>query len=439
MRLLPRRSNRNQELGLLILAGLITGGAYTLVSLGRNASIPANIGPFLGMLFGLLLVAHLALRRFARHSEGMLLPIAALLNGIGFVFITRLKPDLASLQATWTAVGIAAFVLTLVLVPRVRDLARYRYTFAVMGVLLLCLPMVAGSEVNGAKIWVRLGPATFQPGEIAKIVLVIFFAAYLVEKRELLSMATRKVGRVMIPDLKHFGPILLAWGFSLLVMVNLNDLGSSLLLFALFVTVLYVATGRAVYLIISSGMFAVGAYAAFLLFPRVGDRVDVWLNPWADPENTGYQIIQSEFAMSAGGVGGSGLGLGNPDKIPYAYTDFIFSAIGEELGLLGTTAILVCFMLFIGIGLRIALRAVNQFEKLLAAGLTAIVGLQTFIIIGGVIRVIPLTGITLPFVSYGGSSLVTNYILLALLLRLSHDQVAQANEMGSHAEDPEAE
>ncbi len=308
---------------------------------------------------------------------------------------------------------------------------------ALLGVLLLISPALVGTEVNGARIWIRVGPASFQPGEIAKIVLAIFFAAYLVEKRELLSMATRRIGPILIPDFKHFGPILLAWLISLLVMVQANDLGSSLLFFALFITVLYVATGRGAYLAIGFGMFAGGAFLAYQQFDRVGDRVAVWLNPWADPEKTGYQIVQSEFALGAGGVAGSGLGLGNPDKIPYAATDFIFSAIGEELGLVGATAVLVCFLLFIGVGLRIALRAANPFEKLLATGLTAIVGLQTFIIIGGVLRVVPLTGITLPFVSYGGSSLVTNYILLALLLRLSHDQVVQARELGPSAEDPE--
>jgi cell division protein FtsW (lipid II flippase) len=420
------------------MAGLVTSGAYALVSLGRTASIPADISGFLIMLFGLLAIGHVALRVLAKEAVGTLFPIAAILNGIGYVFITRLDPELAALQSTWTAVGIAGFVGTLILVKRVRDLACYRYTFALVGIVLLLLPTFIGTEVNGAKIWIRLGPASFQPGEVAKVVLTIFFAAYLVEKRELLSRATRRLGPIMIPDLKHFGPILLAWALSLFVMVNQSDLGSSLLLFAIFVVVLYVATGRAAYLFISGAMFAVGAFGAFSIFSHVQRRVDIWLNPWADPQDSGFQIVQSEFALGSGGVTGSGLGLGDPSKIPYASTDFIFSAIGEELGLLGTTAIVVSFMLFTAIGLRVALSAVNPFEKLLATGLTAIIGIQTFIIIGGVLRVIPLTGITLPFVSYGGSSLVTNYVILALLLRLSHDQVKQAKELGTRAEDPEA-
>lgn len=419
------------------MGSIVTAGAYALASLGQNASLPADIGPFLGVLFALLLIAHLALRRLAPDADGTLLPLAALLNGIGYVFIARLDPDLAAAQATWVAVGIGAFIITLRIVRRVRDLARYRYTFALLGIVLLLLPSFVGTEINGARLWVRIGPASFQPGEIAKIVLAIFFASYLVEKRELLSMATRRIGPIMVPDLKHFGPILFAWLISLLIMVNQADLGSSLLFFALFITVLYVATGRGVYLGLGAVMFAGGAYGAYQLFSRVQDRVAIWLNPWPVAQGRGYQIVQSEYALAAGGVAGTGPGLGDPQRIPAASTDFVFAAISEELGLLGGTAILVCFLIFVGVGLRIALRAVNPFEKLLAAGLTAIIGLQTFIIVGGVIRVVPLTGITLPFVSYGGSSLVTNYVLLALLLRLSHDQVVQTRELGNQAEDPE--
>jgi cell division protein FtsW (lipid II flippase) len=425
------------ELGLLALAGVIVGGAYALTSVGRTASLPADIGPFLGAVFGLMILAHVALRRFAPDADGTLLPLAALLNGVGYVMIVRLSPKLAAQQATWTGGGIVAFVVTIWVVMRVRDLSRYRYTFAVIGLLLLIAPIFVGSEINGSKIWIRVGPASFQPGEIAKIVLAVFFAAYIVEKRELLSMPTRRLGRIMLPDLKHFAPLILAWLVALAVLVKLNDFGSSLLFFAVFVSVLYVGTGRGVYLFIGAIMLVVGAYGAYHSSPHVQDRVTIWLNPWNEFDGKGYQIIQSEYALGAGGITGSGLGLGDPQRIPVAASDFIFSAIGEELGLLGTSAVLACFLLFVGIGLRIAMRAVNPFEKLLATGLTAIVGIQTFIIVGGVLRVVPLTGITLPFVSYGGSSLITNYILLALLLRLSNDQVAQARELGTNAEDPE--
>jgi cell division protein FtsW (lipid II flippase) len=430
-------SPRNVELGLLLMAAIIVGGAYALVGLGRTASLPANIGPFLGTTFALIVVAHVALRRFAKKADGTLLAIAALLNGLGYVFIARLNPKLAGLQSTWTGIGIVAFVLTLWFVPRVRDLARYRYTFALIGLILLVAPVFLGTSVNGSRIWIKIGPASFQPGEVAKIVLAIFFASYLVEKRELLSMATRKIGPFRVPDIKHFGPIVIAWIVALLVLVKENDFGSSLLFFTLFITVLYVGTGRGIYILLGVLMLGVGGYGAYHTSPHVAERVHVWMDPWKDYDTSGYQIAQAQFAMASGGVPGSGLGLGDPNKIPEAATDFIFAAIGEETGLLGDTAILVAFLLFVTIGFRIAMRATNPFEKLLATGLTAIIGIQTFIIVGGVIRVVPLTGITLPFVSYGGSSLVTNYVLLALLLRLSHDQAVMAGELGDKAEDPE--
>ncbi len=436
-RLLPRATPRTTEFGLLILGVFIIVGAYVLVALGRTASVPADVIPFLGFVFGLFAIAHVTLRKFAPKADATLLPIAALLNGIGYVMIARLNPQLAGLQSVWTAVAVAAFIASIIFIRRVRDLSRYRYLLATLGIALLISPILFGENINGSKIWIRIGPASFQPGEIAKIVLAIFFAAYLVEKRELLSLSTRRVGGLLIPDLKHFGPILVAWLVAMLVLVQENDFGSSLLFFALFMTVLYVGTGRLIYVIISAIMLVLGAIGAYFTSPHVRQRVQIWIDPWKY-EAAGYQIVQSEFAMGAGGILGSGLGLGNPGKIPAATTDFIFAAIGEELGLLGTSAILIAFLLFVAMSLRIALRATNPFEKLLATGLTAIVAIQTFVIVGGVLRVVPLTGVTLPFVSYGGSSLVTNYVLLALLLRLSHDQAVLAEDLGSTAEDPEA-
>jgi peptidoglycan glycosyltransferase len=283
-----------------------------------------------------------------------------------------------------------------------------------------------GRTINGARIWVSLGPLNFQPGEFAKIVLAVFFASYLVEKREVLSIATRQIGGVAVPDLRHFGPILLAWGFSLVIIMAERDLGSALLFFALFIAMLWVATGRGAYLVIGGVLFAAGSTMAWASFNHVQQRVRVWLNPWPYAADQGYQLVQGIFAFAAGGLAGTGLSLGSPQKIPAAATDFIFAAIGEELGLLGTTAVIVAFLLMVGIGLRIALRAENHFEKMLATGLTTILGLQTFIILGGVTRLVPLTGITLPFVSYGGSSVVANFVLLALLLHVSN----RANAVG---------
>jgi peptidoglycan glycosyltransferase len=357
----------------------------------------------------------------------MLLPLAGLLNGLGYVFIVRLDEaraeprGLAGLQSTWIAVGIAAFVATLLVVRRLRDLERYRYTFALIGLGLLLLPLVpgVGRIVNGSRIWVNLGPIRFQPGEFAKIFLAIFFASYLVEKRRLLAITTRRIGPIPIPDPKHLGPVMLAWGVSLVVMIAEKDLGSSLLFFTLFVVLLWVATERASYIVVGVVLFGIGAMFSYTQFEHVEDRVAIWIDPWSVSKDDGYQLVESAYAFAAGGTTGTGLNLGSPTRIPEVETDFIFAAVGEELGLLGATAVLLAFVLMIGAGLRIAVNADNDFERLFATGLTALLGVQSFIIIAGVIRVLPLTGVTLPFVSYGGSSLVANYVLLALLLRIS--------------------
>jgi len=414
---------RNTELGLMLMAGVLTAGAYTLAGLGRSASLPANLVPFLLVILGLLAVAHIATRKLAPGADGILLPLAGLLNGVGYVFIARLDPKLAGLQALWTAFGVVAFVATLAFVRRARDIERLRYTFALLGIGLLLVPLLPGigRNINGARLWVRLGTITFQPGELAKIALCIFFASYLVEKQPLLTMGTRKVAGVWVPNVRHFGPIVLAWLFSLVVMFWERDLGSSLLFFALFMVLLWVATARGAYLGIGAVMFAGGAILAYKVFAHVQTRIAILIDPWSVASGAGYQTVQALFAFAAGGVTGTNIAQGSPQRIPAVSTDFIFAAIGEELGLMGTVAILIAFLLMVGAGLRVAMRVESPFEKLLAAGLTAIIGLQTFIILGGVTRLVPLTGITLPFVSYGGSSLISNYILLALLLRISDD------------------
>jgi len=412
---------RTVELGLLLLTCLITASAYGLTSLGRASALPADIVPFLTIVVVLLLTAHVVVRRLAPLADGLLLPLVALLNGLGYAMIARLDPKLADSQSAWTFLGLVGFTGTLALVRDVRKLAPYRYTLALLGVGLLMLPLVPGLgvEINGARIWLRVGPFSIQPGEFAKVVLAGFLAGYLVDKRELLSISTRRLGPLHLPDVKHFGPLLLAWGVALFVMIAQRDLGSSLLFFTLFVVMVYIATGRAAYVVTGAGLFAIGATVSYQLFGHVQNRVAIWIDPFEEPKGAGFQIVEAAFALADGGLTGTGLGQGTPGKVPFAVTDMIFAAIGEELGLLGATAVLVTFLLFVGAGFRVAAEAKSTFEKLLAAGLTSLLGFQAFVIIGGVLRVLPLTGVTLPFVSYGGSSLISNYIILALLIRIS--------------------
>ena len=425
---------RRVELGLVVLAALIILAAYVLVSLGSDASVPANIGPFFGAVLALMIAAHIATRWLAPNADPLLLPLAILLNGIGYVFIVRVAndvkgaKDLPGLQATWTLLGVGAYIGTLFVLRRVRVLDRYRYTFMAIGVALLLMPLTPhlGREVSGARIWIRFAGLSFQPGEIAKLALAIFFASYLVEHREVLKMGSFKLGPLHLPEPKHLGPLAVAWGVSLIVLVMERDLGSSLLFFAVFVTMVWIATERSAYLLIGLLLFSGGAYASYQKFDHVQTRVEAWTDPWQDPKGKGFQIIEGSFAMADGGLTGTGLGLGRPYKVPKVETDFIFAAIGEELGLVGSTAILIAFLLIVASGFRIAVRARQPFEKLLAAGLTALIGFQAFIIIGGVTRVVPLTGITLPFVSYGGSSLLANYVLLALLVRISDESAGPA-------------
>ncbi len=416
-----RPARRRTELGLIVLDVILIGGLYALAGEGKAGSLPANIGPFLALIFVLLLVGHVTLRRWAPDADPILLPVAGLLNGVGYVFIARLSPSQAAAQAVWSAIGMAAFVATIVGVKRVRDLERYRYTFAFFGIGLLLLPLLPhfGENINGARLWVHVGSHEFQPGELAKLALAIFFASALVERADQLAHGTRRLGRMLVIDPRYLAPIVLAWGLSLLIFLAENDLGSSFLFFALVVGMLWVATNRAFYLALGGGLFVFGAWFALNVVGHAQSRVQSWLDPWKNPQGNGYQIIQGWFAIANGGLWGTGPGQSNAAHIPEASSDLIFAVIAEEIGLVGATALLIAYILMVGTGLRIAVRCTNPFEKLLATGLSLVLGVQTFVIVGGVTRVIPLTGITLPFVAYGGSSLISNYILLALLLRIS--------------------
>lgn len=422
-KVLSRRS-RSNERQLLVLALVVILGAYVLVGLAETGHVPAGTLAYGGALLALAAVAHIAVLRLAPLADPVLLPCAFLLNGVGLVLIRRLDyldgTGLAVAQTRWTVLGVGLFAATLLAVSDHRRLARFQYTAGLAAVGLLLLPLVPGlgQEVRGARIWIAVGPLTFQPGELAKLAMVVFLAGYVEQKRALLSIATNRVGPFLLPDGRHLAPVLAAAVGAIGIQVSQTDLGMSLLFFGAFVAVLYVGTGRLAYPAIGFTAFAFGGLIAYSLFGHVRQRFTIWLDPWADAHGSGFQIVQALFAFGTGGVSGTGLGLGHPN-IPAAATDGIFAVLGEELGLLGGTAILLCYALIVTKGFKTAMIAGDEVGTLLATGLATILGLQVFIIVGGVSRLVPLTGITLPFISYGGSSLVSNYLLLALLIRVS--------------------
>jgi cell division protein FtsW (lipid II flippase) len=426
-------TERNRELGYLAAVGALTGLGFASVYIARQAVVSWGSLTYAGLFVALYLAAHLVARRTVPNADPYLLPLAALLTAVGLTEIYRLNPDDAFRQALWVVIGVALFAAALMYLRHdYRVLESYKYLFGLGAIVLLCLPRLPGigSTVNGARLWVQVGSFQFQPGELAKIALIVFLAAYLREKREVLAQ-----GR-----LKDLGPLLLIWGAAMLVLVVTNDLGSGLLYFGIFLAMLYIATARASYVLAGLGLFALGGWAAYHEIGHVRERVTVWIQPWTDhkvfcPQTgglalrqdcEGYQPVKSLYSIAHGGFGGTGLGKGTfttadgHQLIPYVNTDFIYSALAQELGLIGVSALLLVFMLFVARGMKIALQVDDGFSKLLAAGLAFAFALQTFIIVGGVLRVIPLTGITLPFVSYGGSSIVANFAMLAGLLLVSH-------------------
>lgn len=416
-------TRRRSELGLMLVGSLVVVFAYELVSLARSNTISSHSVYFL-IGIGVVIVAMQAINRaYVPDADGTMVPIMLVLNGVGYIMISRLDPRSAGQQLAWTVLGVAVYGLVVAGVQRVNDLERFRYILLFLAMALLVAPLlpVIGLDVNGARLWVHFHSLEFQPVEVAKILLVIFFASYFIEKRELLTIPTRRIGNRLVPDLRAFSPIAVAAALSLLIILAERDVGFSLLLFMVFLTMLWVATGRWTYLAAGVVAFALATFLASHLLGQVNERITVWLNPWAQPLAGGYQPIQGELAFARGGLAGSGLGLGNPGAIPYSTSDFIFAGLGEELGLIGITAIVVAYLLLIGAGVRAALRARGEFAKLCGFGLVATIGFQTFFIMAGVSRLLPLTGVTLPFVSYGGSSLIANYALVALLMRISDE------------------
>lgn len=424
----PRR--RGTELRLLLVALLVALAARAAVDLGVGDRLGFATAPYVGGLVVLFGICHLAVRRWAGYADPLLLPLAAVLLAVGTAEIHRI--DLAfhngiadaPLQLVWVAIGVALFVAVLVLLPDHRVLARYSYTAGLLGIALLLLPALLPasiSQVNGAKNWIRFAGFSIQPGEVAKLLLMVFFASYLIAKRSVLSLVTRRIGPLQLPRGRDLGPVLLAWLASMLVLVEEKDLGQAILFFGIFLVVLYIGTERLSWVLIGVALFVPGAIASYYAFGHVRERVDIWLHPFAgtNPQNSSYQLVQGLYGFATGGVLGTGLGRGQPQTVPFARTDFIFSSIGEELGLVGVMAVLVIYLLLVARGIRAAVGVRDSFGKLLAGGLAASVALQVFVIVGGVMRVIPLTGVTLPFLSYGGSSVVANFVLVALLIRIS--------------------
>ncbi len=412
-------TRRNTEFGLLLLAAVPVVLLYAMYVINTQAAITlslSSLGVPLG-LFAAFTAAHLAVRRLAPGADPALLPLVFLLSGVGITFVTRLAPSLAGGQVVWLFVSVAAMIATLVAVPRIESLAEYKFTMGIAGIALLLLPMLIGSERGGSKLWLVLGPFSFQPGEIAKVLVILFLSAYLAENRELLSASMRRVGPLSLPRPRMLAPLMVMWGVSLLVVVFERDLGSALLFFSFFVVMLYVCTGRVSYVLISLALLAVGGVVCYLLFSHVQTRVQIWLDPFEDPSNKGLQIVQSLYSLADGGLVGAGIGKGLPTLIPVVESDFIFSAIGEEMGLLGGTAVLACYLLLAVRGLTTAARAKSDMAAFSAVGLTSAILVQAFVIVGGVTRLLPLTGVTLPFMSQGGSSLLASFITLGLLLR----------------------
>jgi cell division protein FtsW (lipid II flippase) len=438
------KPRRRTELGLLVIGSAVTVALYVIAELGAKSRIPPHIGPILGVVLALSLCAHLANRWLVPDANPIVLPIAAVLNGIGYVVIARWNPPYAKAQAGWAAMGVIAYVLTLLVVRRSRDLDRYRYLLLLLAGLLMLAPLLPhlGRNINGARLWVRLLGVQFQPVELAKLLLCIFFASYFAEKKELLSIATRRLGDRLIVDPAPLIPILIAWGLSILVIGLENDIGFALLIFVLFIGMLWITTGRAGYLVLGLSLFGVGAFVAAHVFAQVHQRVTIWLDPWAHTAGLhalqgAGQLTQAWYSLAAGGVGGTGLGLGRSGRdVGYITSDMIFAGIGEEMGLIGAAAVVVAFLLLVGAGLQIAQRARSDFSRLVATGLTMIIGFQAFFIMAGVLRLLPLTGITLPFVAYGGSSLIANYVLIALLLRVSDEGATTPQEQRSGIAQP---
>lgn len=435
--LVPRK-RRGAELMLILLALALGVGAFVSVALGVEGSVPQRLIVLCSIFVVLSLITHAVVRRFAPYADPVLLPLVLVLNGIGLAMIYRIDlaqgATRADRQFMWTVLGIIVFITVLVFVRDHRMLQGKTYTIGLVAMVLLLLPMIPGlgQEINGARIWIRIGAFSFQPGEIAKVLLAVAFAGYLVRHRDALALAGRRFIGIDLPRGRDLGPIAVAWAVSLGILILQRDLGAALLFFGLFVVMLYIATERPGWLFVGTTLFVTGAYAAYQMFGHVQSRIDGWLDPFAEDRG---QLGVGLMGMAHGGLVGRGWGNGEPYLTPEAHTDFIMASIGEELGLTGVMAVLMIFALLVERGLRIALTCRDAFGKLLAAGLAISLALQVFIVVGGITALIPLTGLTTPYMAQGGSSLLANWMLAALLLRISDQTRRPPPEVASFDRD----
>lgn len=398
--------------GILILLGFFSAGIAN-----NNLSSALFVG---ASLIFFMVIFQLFLLAFKMRSKDLIVIVSSLI-GIGMLMLFRINPDIAMLQLKWIAISYVAAALLIIVLSDYKILAQYKYILAFVGILLMLSPIFFGVEKHGSKLWLQFGLLSFQPAEISKIMLAIFFAGYLSERHQILSKVMHKIGIFHFPSIRYFGPLGLMWAISLLILVFEKDLGGALLFFATFIVMIYVATGRGIYPLIGSILFFIGSSISYALFSHLRTRIDIWANPWADPYGKGYQIVQSMISFATGGIFGSGIGYGSPESLPAVTSDLIYSAIAEELGMVGSIGVLLIFILFIARGLRIAINTDDIFGKLLALGLTSTIGFQAIVIIGGVIKLTPLTGVTLPFVSYGGSAMLSNILLTTLLIKIESE------------------
>lgn len=428
-------SRRTTELLLLIAAAFPVTLLYAMYVITTGAALSfQTLAVPLG-LFAAFAAAHIGVRIFAPGADPAILPVVFTLSGIGITFVTRLQPDASLGQVIFLFLGVALMVGTLAVVKNLEVIKRYKYVLGIAGIILLVLPMFIGTEIYGSKLWIKIGGFQFQPGEFAKVLIVLFLAGYLAENRELLSISNRTVLGIKFPRLRLLYPLFIVWGVCLLVVAFERDLGSALLFYTIFLIMLYVATGRVSYVIIGLALLAVGAFGMYQIMSHVQVRVAIWLDPFSDAQNLGYQIVQSLFSLADGGLAGVGIGKGMADIIPVVASDMIFAAIGEEMGLLGGSAVLLLFMLFAVRGLTTAARAKSDLAAFSAAGLTAAISFQAFTIVGGVTKLIPLTGVTLPFMSQGGSSLLASFVIVALLLRAGDEATGRSTEIANTSTD----